>query len=82
MIRPLVDQIISLIITTEHRSLVLANLGCGGMEEIERQVIRRLISVGHNCHIIFIGIDKSPVTQETALENLQDVVGGGELLFR
>jgi SAM-dependent methyltransferase len=72
LIRPLVDQIISLIITTKQRPLVLANLGCGGME-IERQVIRRLISVGHNCHIIFIGIDKSPVTQETAIENLQDV---------
>jgi hypothetical protein len=72
LIRPLVDQIVSLIISTEHRPLVITNLGCGGME-IERQVIRKLISEKHNRHIIFIGIDKSSVTQVIAMENLQDV---------
>ena len=42
LIKPLVDQIVSLIISNEHRPLVLANLGCGGME-IERKVIMKLI---------------------------------------
>lgn len=69
--RPLRDRIFSFILK-ENRSLVLVNLGAGGME-VDRQVISLLIEKKYDKPIIFIGVDKSPITHKIAKENLNSL---------
>lgn len=71
LITPLVTRIVEWI-ARENRPLVIANLGCGGME-VERQVIRQLQANAHSEQVVFVGLDQSPVARELARENLRDV---------
>jgi len=71
LIKPLVDKI-SEFISRENRPLVLVNLGAGGME-VDRQVISHLLEKKYDKSIIFIGVDKSPVTNKIAKENLNSL---------
>ena len=71
LIKPLVDKILEFIFK-ENRPLVLANLGAGGME-VDRQVISHLLEKKYGKPIIFIGVDKSPVTNKIAKENLNSL---------
>ncbi|MEK9182127.1 MAG: hypothetical protein AAB781_00890 [Patescibacteria group bacterium] len=77
LIKPLVDKITEFIIQ-ENRPLVLANLGAGGME-VDRQVISNLLDKKYSQPIIFIGVDKSPITNKIAKENLNSLREGIEI---
>lgn len=77
LIKPLVDTI-SEFIFQENRPLILANLGAGGMEA-DRQVISELIGRKYDKPIIFIGVDKSPITNKIAKENLNSLGKGIEI---
>ena len=50
----------------------IVNLGAGGME-VDRQVISHLLEKKYDKSIIFIGVDKSPVTNKIAKENLNSL---------
>ncbi len=67
--KPLVDGIFNHI-KQQKGPLKLVNLGAGGME-VDRQVIEKLIGDRYNVPIIFIGVDKSPITNKIAYENLK-----------
>lgn len=77
LIKPLVDRILKFVFE-ENRPLVLANLGAGGME-VDRQVISELIDKKYDKPIIFIGVDKSPITNKIAKENLNSLGKGIEI---
>lgn len=77
LVKPLVDRILKFIFD-ENRPLVLANLGAGGME-VDRQVISELIDKKYDKPIIFIGVDKSPITNKIAKENLNSLGKGIEI---
>jgi len=68
LVKPLADKVIQSILK-ENRPLILANLGAGGME-VDRQVISQLLEKKYGKPIIFIGVDKSPITNKIAKENL------------
>ena len=71
LIKPLVDRIIKFIID-EHRTLVIANFGYGGME-VERQVLQELLRRKYAVPVLFVGIDKSSVVPEIAKDNLKEL---------
>lgn len=77
LIKPLVDRILKFVFD-ENRPLVMANLGSGGME-VDRQVISELIDKRYDKPIIFIGVDKSPITNKIAKENLNSLGKGIEI---
>jgi len=77
LIKPLVDKILEFIFK-KNRPLTLVNLGAGGME-VDRQVISELIEKKYDKPIIFIGVDKSPVTNKIAKENLNSLGKGIEI---
>lgn len=76
--RPLVDKILQYI-NQQQRPLVLANLGAGGME-VDRQIILKLLEIGYVYPVIFIGVDKSPVTQEIAFNNISSIGSAVDVL--
>ena len=71
LVKPLADKVIQSILK-ENRPLILANLGAGGME-VDRQVISELLEKKYDKPIIFIGVDKSPVINRIAKENLNSL---------
>lgn len=77
LIKPLVERILKFVFE-ENRPLILANLGAGGMEA-DRQVISELIDKKYDKPIIFIGVDKSPITNKIAKENLNSLGKGIEI---
>lgn len=77
LVKPLVKKIVEFILK-ENKSLTLANLGAGGME-VDRQVISELIDKKYDKPIIFIGVDKSPITNKIAKENLNSLGRGIEI---
>lgn len=77
LIKPLVDRILKFVFD-ENRPLIMANLGAGGME-VDRQVISELVDKKYNKPIIFIGVDKSPITNKIAKENLNSLGKGIEI---
>lgn len=77
LIKPLVDRILKFVFD-ENRPLIMANLGAGGME-VDRQVISELIDKKYDKPIIFIGVDKSPITNKIAKENLNSLGKGIEI---
>jgi hypothetical protein len=77
LIKPLVDKI-SEFVSKENRPLILANLGAGGME-VDRQVISNLLEKKYDKPIIFIGVDKSPITNKIAKENFNSLGKGIEI---
>lgn len=79
LIKPLVDRILKFVFE-QNRPLILANLGAGGME-VDRQVISELIDKRYNKPIIFIGVDKSPITNKIAKENLNSLGKGIEIFY-
>lgn len=77
LIKPLVEKILNFV-ERENKPLILVNLGAGGME-VDRQVISELIEKKHSKSIIFIGVDKSPITNKIAKENLNSLGEGIEI---
>ena len=71
LVAPLVNRIANLILTKNNR-FIGVGLGCGGME-VERQIIKSLLEKKHPHQVVLIGVDKSPVTNEVARENLREV---------
>ncbi len=71
LIRPLVDRIVGFILKHNDKDLILANLGCGGME-VERQVIKNL-GLRHRGMVLFVGVDKSQAAHDIAKDNLKEV---------
>lgn len=71
LVKPLVDRIVAIILKRNQRT-ILCDLGCGGME-IERQILKKLLSKKFNQKVLFIGIDKSQVVHEVAKRNLHEV---------
>ena len=71
LIKPLVDRIVRFIID-EHRTVVIANFGYGGME-VERQILQDLLRRKHTSPVLFIGIDKSSDVPEIAKDNLKEL---------
>lgn len=72
LVKPLVDNIVNLIISRNQNRFIGVGLGCGGME-VERQVIKKLIDLKYKKQVILIGIDKSPITHEVAKGNLREI---------
>ncbi|MEK7650492.1 MAG: hypothetical protein AAB364_01315 [Patescibacteria group bacterium] len=68
LVEPIVDRLTNLI-NQELRTVTLINLGSGGME-VERQVINRLIKMGHDYPVVFVGVDQSSETRLLARNNL------------
>lgn len=71
LIAPLVKRLFE-IISTSNKLMILANIGCGGME-VERQLISNLIARKHNERLVFVGVDRSPTTGQLIRENLKDL---------
>lgn len=71
LIAPLVKRLLE-IISTSNKLMILANIGCGGME-VERQLISNLIARKHNERLVFVGVDRSPTTGQLIRENLKDL---------
>ncbi|MBM2818187.1 MAG: hypothetical protein HW401_777 [Parcubacteria group bacterium] len=71
LVKPLASKVVDIILK-ENRPLILANLGAGGME-VDRQVISHLLEKNYDKQIIFIGVDKSPITNKIAKENLNSL---------
>lgn len=71
LIAPLVKRLFE-IISTSNKLMILANIGCGGME-VERQLISNLIARKHNDLLVFMGVDRSPTTGQLIKENFKDL---------
>ena len=75
LVSPLVEKIFNFVNSNRKDSpLVLVDFGSGGME-IERQIIKKLLDSNFGRTIIFIGVDKSPVTHAIAKNNLKEFSG-------
>ena len=78
LISLIVDAVFDYIVS-EDRDLVLANFGSGSME-IERQVINKLLKVGFNKKVVFIGFDNSSIVKDVAKNNLVELQNNISLL--
>lgn len=67
LIRPVVKKITQLI--RDKNYSVIISIGAGAME-VEKQVIKKLVRLGNQEPVIFIGIDKSDISRSLARENL------------
>lgn len=67
LVRPMVKKITQLI--RDKNYSVIISIGAGAME-VEKQVIKKLIRLGNQKPVIFIGIDKSDISRKLAKENL------------
>lgn len=71
LIRPLVQRLYSHILKRGSLS-ILIDLGCGGME-VERQVIVKLEKIKNLGKVIFVGVDKDPISRKLAKQNLEEL---------
>lgn len=61
---------------TKQEPIVVANIGCGGME-LERQVIYQLIRRRFDLPVIFVGVDYSPASFEVATAKFRNLTAKG-----
>ncbi|MFC1938600.1 hypothetical protein ACFLWM_00370 [Chloroflexota bacterium] len=61
---------------TKQGPIVVASIGCGGME-LERQVIYQLLRKRFNFPVIFIGVDYSPASFEVATAKFRNLTAKG-----
>ena len=61
---------------TKQEPIVVASIGCGGME-LERQVIYQLVRKRFSFPVIFIGVDYSPASFEVATAKFKNLTAKG-----
>lgn len=76
---PIREQIIRELVRlkkTKQEPIVVASIGCGGME-LERQVIYQLLRKRFDLPVIFVGVDSSPASFEVATAKFRKLTAKG-----
>ncbi len=76
---PIREQIIRELVRlkkTKQEPIVVASIGCGGME-LERQVIYQLLRKRFDLPVIFVGVDSSPASFEVATAKFRNLTAKG-----
>ena len=80
-IRERIIQELARLKKTKQGPIVVASIGCGGME-LERQIIYQLIRRRFDAPVIFIGVDYAPASFEVATAKFKNLTAKGLVEIR